>query len=137
MRVEPYLFFDGRCDEAIEFYKKQLGAKVNMLMRYKDAPPAPSGGSIAPGTENKVMHGSLQIGDSTVLVSDGHCKNQPKFDGFALTLHAANDADAKRLFEALSNGGKVTMPMNKTFFASSFGMLTDRFGVMWMVIVQT
>ena len=132
MRIEPYVIFDGRCEEAIEFYKKQLGAKVNMLSRFKDNPQPPE-----PGTENKVMHGSLQIGDSTVLMSDGHCQNQPKFDGFALTLHAANDAEAERLFEALSSGGKVTMPMNKTFYASSFGMLTDRFGVMWMVIVQT
>ena len=137
MRIEPYVIFDGRCEEAIEFYKKQLGAKVNMLSRFKDNPQPPEPGKMTPGTENKVMHGSLQIGDSTVLMSDGHCQNQPKFDGFALKLHAANDAEAERLFEALSSGGKVTMPMNKTFYASSFGMLTDRFGVMWMVIVQT
>lgn len=138
MQVQPYLFFDGRCEEAIEFYRKSLGAEVQMLMRFKDAPKdaCPQGGFPA-GTENKVMHGSLQIGSSMVLVSDGRNTGKPNFQGFGLTLEAANDAEAKRLFDALNDGGQVQMPLGKTFYASSFGMVADKFGVLWMVIVPT
>lgn len=136
MHIEPYLFFDGRCEEAIEFYRKTLGAEVGMLMRYKDSPePAPEG-MMPPGTENKVMHAALQIGSTTIMASDGHCSGAPSFQGFSLSIEAANDADAKRLFDALADGGEVRMPLTKTFFASSFGMLADRFGVGWMVIVS-
>ena len=131
MQVQPYLFFDGRCEEAIEFYRKALDAKVDMLMRYKEAPPAP-GAPMPPG--DKVMHAALHIGDTQVLASDGHCSGKPNFQGFSLTVSARDDADAKRLFGALAEGGKVTQPMAKTFFASSFGMLTDKFGLGWMVI---
>jgi len=133
MQIQPYLFFDGRCDEAIEFYRQAVGAKVEMLMRYKDS-PAPA---TVHGSEDKVMHASLQIGGSTVLASDGNCQGQPSFHGFALSLTAADDAEAKRLFEALAEGGQVQMPLAKTFFASSFGMLADRFGVGWMVYVPS
>ncbi|MEJ0020855.1 MAG: VOC family protein [Acetobacteraceae bacterium] len=136
MQVQTYLFFDGRCEEAIEFYRKTLGAEVGMLMRYKDSPePAPEG-MMPPGTENKVMHAALQIGSTTIMASDGHCSGAPSFQGFSLSIEAANDADAKRLFDALADGGEVRMPLTKTFFASSFGMLADRFGVGWMVIVS-
>jgi len=137
MQVQPYLFLDGRCEEAIEFYKKAIGAEVLMLMRYKDSPePCPSG-KMPPGVENKVMHASVQIGSSTVLLSDGHCQGQPKFQGFSLTLGVSNEAQADRAFAALGEGGQVTMPLGKTFFSPKFGMLTDRFGVGWMVIVET
>ena len=132
MQVQPYLFLDGRCEEAVEFYRSKLGAKVEMLMRFKES-PAPD--QNPPGSENKVMHGSLRIGDTTVLVSDGRCLGQPNFQGFALSLTAANDGEASRLFSALSDGGQVQMPLGKTFFASSFGMVADRFGVSWMVYV--
>jgi PhnB protein len=138
MQVQPYLFFDGRCEEAIDFYRGALGAEVMMLMRFKDCPePAQQGEgcAIAPGTENKVMHASLRIGDATVMVSDGRCTGQTVFQGFALSLDAPNEADAERLFAALGSGGQVQMPLGKTFFAKSFGMITDRFGVTWMVIV--
>jgi PhnB protein len=131
MQVQPYLFFDGRCDEAVEFYRTTLGAKVGMLMRYKDSPDP----AMVHGNADKVMHASLQIGDSMVLASDGRCQGQPSFQGFALSLTAGDDAEAKRLFEALADGGQVQMPMAKTFFASSFGMVSDRFGVGWMVYV--
>ena len=131
MQVQPYLFFDGRCDEAIEFYKKTLGAKVGMLMRFKEG-PEPHGH--APGSENKVMHGTIKVGDSTLMVSDGRNTGQPKFDGFALSLDAKTDAEAQTLFKALSDGGEVTMPLGPTFFATSFGMVKDRFGVHWMVL---
>jgi PhnB protein len=132
MQVQPYLFFDGRCEEAIEFYRSKVGAEVEMLMRFKESPePAQN----PPGSENKVMHASFRVGDTMVLASDGRCMGQPSFQGFALSLTAANDAEAQRLFNALSEGGQVQMPLSKTFFSSSFGMLADRFGVSWMVYV--
>jgi PhnB protein len=134
MQIQPYLFFDGHCEEAIEFYKRALGAKVTMLMRFKEMPD-PQPGSIPPGAEDKVMHASLQVGEATVLVSDGQCQGQEKPQGFALSLTAADDAEAKRLFAALSDGGEVRMPLGKTFFSSQFGMAADRFGVSWMVYV--
>ena len=138
MQVQPYLFFDGRCEEAIAFYQKTIGAQINMMMRFKEAPPdaCPEGG-FPPGTENKVMHAALQIGEATVMASDGHNNGKPNFEGFALSLDAKNDAEAKRMFDALSEGGQVRMPLGKTFFASSFGMLADKFGVGWMVIVPS
>jgi PhnB protein len=135
MRVEPYLNFDGRCEEAIQFYKSTLGAEVTMLMRFKDSPEPPAVGMCPPGSENKVMHASLKIGDSTILASDCHGQGKAEFKGISLSLTAANDAEAERLFAALSNGGKVGLPMSATFFASRFGVATDRFGVTWMVIV--
>jgi PhnB protein len=135
MQVQPYLIFEGRCEEAIEFYKKALGAKVEILMRYKDAPEAPPPGMCAPGSENKVMHATLKIGEATVMASDGRMQDKAAFRGFSLSLDARDEAHAKQLFSALSDGGQVMMPLGKTFFAKAFGMLADRFGVNWMVIV--
>ena len=135
MQVQPYLFFDGRCEEAVEFYKKALGAKVEMLMRFKDSPEPPQAEMHPPGSENKVLHASLRIGDTTVMASDGHCQGKPSFQGFSLSVTAANDAEAERLFTALADRGQVQMPLTKTFFSSRFGMVADRFGVSWMVIV--
>jgi PhnB protein len=133
MQVQPYLFFDGRCEEAVEFYRKALGAEVQSLMRFKDN-PEPQPGMVPPGSENKVMHACLRIGDTSIMASDGHCMGQPSFQGFSLTLTARDDAEADRMFGALADGGQVRMPLTKTFFASRFGMLADRFGVGWMVI---
>lgn len=139
-KANPYIFFNGKCEEAIGFYSKAAGAKQLMLMRYKDAPPevkaqqAKAQESCAPGSENWVMHARLQIGDSTILLSDGPCSG--KYDGFALSLTVPSPAEAERSFSALSAGGKVDMPLNKTFFSPAFGMLTDRFGVKWMVYVE-
>ena len=133
--VQPYLFFDGRCEEAIEFYRKAIGAQVIMMMRFNESPEPPQPGCTPPGSENKVMHASFRVGDSTILASDGRCTGNPKFDGFALSLTVSNDADAKRLFAALSEGGTVQAPLTRTFFSSSFGMVADRFGVNWMVYV--
>ena len=135
MQVQPYLFFDGRCEEAVEFYRKVLGAEVEMLMRFKESPEPHPPGMIPPGAENKIMHMSLRIGETTVMASDGKCLGRPNFQGFSLSLNAANDAEAERLFAALGAGGQVQMPMAKTFFSSRFGMVADRFGVSWMVIV--
>ncbi len=136
MQVQPYLFFDGRCEEAIEFYRKALGAEVGMLMRLKDSPEPCPEGMVPPGAENKVMHAALRVGDTTVMASDGRCTGAPQFQGFSLSLDAKDDADAKRLFDALSDGGQVQMPLGETFFASSFGMVADKFGVSWMVIAE-
>jgi len=132
MQVQPYLFFDGRCDEALEFYKDKLGAKVGMLMRFKDAPDQ---SMVAPGAREKVMHAQVQIGDTTVLASDGRCLGRPNFQGFALTISANSEAEAETTFAALADGGQVTMPMAKTFFSPKFGMCADKFGVGWMVLV--
>ena len=131
MQAQPYLFFEGRCDEAIAFYKKAVGAEVEMLMLWKDSPDKTM---CAPGNENKVMHSCLKIGEARMMASDGRNTGAPKFDGFALSLDAKTDAEAATLFKALSDGGEVAMPMGPTFFATSFGMVRDRFGVHWMVI---
>ena len=132
MQIQPYLFFDGRCEEAVEFYKKAVGAKVDMLMRFKQAPDQ---SMISPGSADKVMHGGIKIGESTVLVSDGRNTGKPNFQGFSLTIYAKDEAEADKLFGALGEGGEVRMPMDKTFFARRFGMLADKFGVGWMIIV--
>lgn len=137
MRVEPYLFFDGRCEEAIEFYRKALGAEVTALIRYKESPEPPPPGMIPPGSENKVMHSNLRIGETMVMASDGNCQGKPSFQGFSLSVTAPNEAEAKRMFAALTSGGQVQMPLAKTFFSPCFGMVADRFGVSWMIIVTT
>jgi PhnB protein len=135
MPIQPYLFFEGRCEEAIEFYRRALGAKVEMLMRYKDSPEPPPPGMLPPGSEHKVMHAALSVGDAAFMASDGHCQGKPGFQGFSLSLTAKDAAEAKRLFDALGEGGQVRMPLGKTFFSPCFGMLADRFGVGWMIIV--
>lgn len=134
MQIKPYLFFDGRCEEAVEFYRASLGIEVTVLMRYKEAPESDGQGPKMDG--EKIMHGSFKLGETDVLVSDGMCLGKPNFAGFALTLSVPNDDEAKRRFNALSEGGQVQMPLAKTFFSSSFGMLADRFGVSWIVIVE-
>ena len=133
MQVQPYLFFDGRCEEAIEFYKKTVDAQVEMLMRFKECPDPQAKNPL--GSENKVMHACLRIGDSQVMASDGYCAGQPKFQGFSLSVSAANEKEADRIFTALGEGGQVQMPLGKTFFSPSFGMVADKFGVGWMVVV--
>jgi PhnB protein len=135
MRIEPYLFFDGRCEEAIEFYRRTLGAEVTMLMRFRDAPDPPPPGMIAPGSEDKIMHASLRIGETNVMASDGRCMGTPSFQGVSLSLTVADEAEAERVFAALADGGQVQMPLGKTFFSPCFGMVADRFGVGWMVVV--
>jgi PhnB protein len=132
MQVQSYLFFNGRCEEAIEFYKNKLGAQVEMMMRFKEAPE----GQCAPGSENKIMHSSLRIGDTSVMASDGMTKDKPEFKGFSLTLNPKTEPEAERLFAALSDGGQVHQPLIKTFFSPKFGVVSDKFGVNWMVLVD-
>lgn len=134
MQFSTYLFFDGRCEEAAAFYQKAIGAEIVHMMRYSDSPDPHPPGMVPPGFENKVMHMTLKIGDNTVMASDD-CTGHPKFQGFSLSLAAKDEAQAERLFAALADGGQVTMPLMKTFFAPRFGMLTDRFGMGWMVLV--
>jgi PhnB protein len=134
MIVQPYLFFDGRCEEAVEFYRQALDAEIEMLMRYQESPEPPPPGMVPPGMEDKVMHASLRIGESIVMASDDCNPVQNGFRGIQLSLGVADSAEAERRFAALAEGGQVNMPLGKTFFADSFGMVTDRFGVSWMVI---
>ena len=135
MPIEPYLFFNGRCEEAIEFYKKALGADVLMVMRVKDSSEPYPPGMLPPGSENKIMHVSLRVGDATVMASDGRCSGETDFQGFSLSLTASDEADARKKFAALAEGGQVQMPLGKTFWSACFGMVADRFGVGWMVTV--
>ncbi len=132
MEAQPYLFFNGRCEEAIDLYKRVFGAEVTMLMRFKDSPEKTP---VPPGCEDKVMHMSFRIGDTTVLASDGECAGKTAFHGFALSVTPSTDSEAQRMFGSLADGGQVQMPLTKTFFASSFGMVADRFGVSWMIYV--
>ena len=128
--VQPYLSFEGRCEEALDFYRKAIGAEATVLMRCKDSPDP---GMCAPGEEDKVMHASVQIGETTILASDGRCGGQPNFQGISLSLTAPDEADAERLFAALSESGQVQLPLIKTFFSPRFGMVADRFGLSWMI----
>ena len=132
--VQPYLFFDGKCEEAIEFYRRALGAEVNMLMRYKDSPEPPPPGC-EPPDKNKVMHANFRIGETQIMASDGRCAGKPHFEGFALSLSLPTPADVDKAFHALADGGKVEMPPAQTFFSAKFGMVVDKFGVFWMVMV--
>jgi len=133
MEVQPYLFFEGRCEQALSFYKSVLDAKVEMLMRFKDSPDPES---CSPGDGDKVMHCSFRIGDSLVMASDGHCSGKQDYAGFNLSLSCKTVAEGEKLFAALSEGGKVVMPFMKTFWSPGFGMATDKFGIGWMINVM-
>lgn len=132
MQVQPYLDFDGRCDEALEFYKTAIGAEIGMLARFKQAPDQ---SMCTAGNVDKVMHAQFQVGDTTIMASDGRCTGNPNFHGIALAISAETEAEADKLFKALAEGGQVTMPLAKTFFSPKFGMVADKFGVGWMVSV--
>jgi PhnB protein len=130
----PYLFFEGRTEEALEFYRKALGAEVQMMMRYKDSPdPSQCPDGTQPPAD-KVMHACVKVGNGILMASDGFCSGKPNFQGFSLSYDAKDEADAKRRFNALADGGQVHMPLSETFFAKSFGMVADKFGVSWMII---
>jgi len=134
MQAQPYLFLDGRCEEALAFYRKTLGAEVEMMMRFKESPDPTM---VPPDGGDKIMHASFRIGETTVMASDGRCLGQPTFQGFALSLTVSDEAEADRFFGALSDGGQVQMPLTKTFFSPLFGMVADRSGVSWMVLVAS
>lgn len=132
MHVQPYLFFDGRCEEALDLYRRLLGAQVDFLMRFKESPDQ---ANVPPGLGDKVMHASFRIGDTELMASDGNARGKPSFQGVSLALSVADEAEAERRFNALADGGQVQMPLTKTFFSPRFGMVADRFGVTWMIIV--
>lgn len=136
-KINPYLFFNGRCEEAIEFYRRSLDAQVHASMRFKDNPDHPKNGcNMPPEWENKIMHAELRISENIVFVSDGGCcAEKPAIQGFGLSLAVHTSAEADKFFTALSDGGKVVAPQSKTFFSSRFGMVTDRFGVLWIILV--
>ena len=136
MKIDPYLFYNGRCEEAINFYKSALGAELQMMMRNSDSPEPPPPGMLPPGSENKIMHASLLIGGALIMMSDGDCKGETAFKGFSISLDCGNEAEAQRAFNALADGGHVNMPLSKTFWAPLFGMVVDKFGVNWMVGVS-
>ncbi len=133
MPIQPYLFFDGRCEEAIGFYERALGAKVEMMMRYAESPDPVPEGMLPPGSERKIMHASLKIGDAVVMASDGGCSGKTSFSGFSLSYAVPDEAAAKRAFDSLADGGQVQMPLAETFWARRWGMLVDRYGKPWMV----
>jgi PhnB protein len=136
VHIQTYLYFDGRCEEALEFYGRVLGAEIVTLMRFKDStvPPDPELCPPEVNIDDKVMHVSFRIGDTNLMASDGRCAGRPDFRGFSLTITAQDEAEADRLFTALGEGGQVLMPMTSTFFASRFGIVADRFGVSWMIL---
>jgi PhnB protein len=133
--IHPYLFFNGCCEQAVDFYRKAVGAEVEMMMRFKESPEPPPPDKVAPGSENRIMHTSFRVGATTVMASDGCATGKPNFQGFSLSLAVASEAEADRVFGALADGGKVTMPLEKTFWSPRFGMLEDRFGLGWMIMV--
>ncbi|MCC6696914.1 MAG: VOC family protein [Candidatus Hydrogenedentes bacterium] len=135
MYVQPYLFFDGRCDEALEFYMKGLGAEVLMLMRFKESPEPHDPKMVTPEMADKVMHACFRVGKTEILASDGHCTGSTNFQGFSLSITVPSPAEADRLFNALAEGGQVAMPLGQTFFSPKFGMVTDKFGILWMIMV--
>src|SRR6266446_486021 len=134
--IQPYLFFNGTCEQAVEFYRKALGAEVEMMMRFKDSPEPHQPCMVPPGFENKIMHTSFRIGETTVMASDGCSAEKANFEGFSLSLSVPNEAEADRVFAALAEGGQVRMPLTKTFWSPRFGMVADRFGVGWMISVM-
>lgn len=136
MMIEPYLFFEGRCEEALTFYAQTLGAETTMLLRYKESPEPMPADMLPPGNEDKIMHASFRVGDAVVMASDGRCSGQASFQGFSLSISLSKQDEAEKVFVALADGGSVQMPLSKTFFSPCFGVVIDRFGVSWMINVE-
>lgn len=134
-RIQPYLMFAGRCEEALDFYRSALGATVEMMMRFNQSPEPLPPGILEPGFESKIMHSQFNVAGTTIMASDG-CDSKSKFDGFSLALSVPTEAAADQTFNALAEGGQVTMPLSKTFWSPRYGMVTDKFGVAWMVMVS-
>jgi len=137
MHVQPYLYFNGRCEDAVQFYRKAVGADGIELLRFSDAPEPPPPGAIPSGWERKIMHGIMRIGDTTIMVSDGQGKSVAGFQGFGLTITVDSEPGADRVFDGLVEGGAVVVPLGKTFFSPRFGMVTDKFGVLWLVLTRS
>src|ERR1700692_2766389 len=128
MQIQPYLFFDGHCEDAIRFYEDAAGAELQTLLRHKDSPEPPPAGCVPAGSEDKVMHAAFRVGQTVVMASDGRCGGRPAFQGFSLSLTLPSAAEAEAVFARLAEGGHVQMPLTKTCWSPCFGMLVDRFG---------
>jgi PhnB protein len=135
--IQPYLYFNGTCEEAIEFYRTALSAELQFMMRFSESPEPPPPGTVPPGFENKIMHASFRVGQTTVMASDGCSTERPVFEGFSLSLSVPSESEADRAFSALAQGGEVQMPLTRTFWSPRFGMVRDRFGVGWMITVSS
>jgi len=133
--IQPYIFFNGSCEQAMEFYRKALGAEIDRMIRFKESPEPSSPGAIPPGFENKIMHACFHVGQTAIMASDGNSPDKASFQGFSLSLSVPTEAEADRAFHALANEGQVKMPLTKTFFSPRFGMVEDRFGIGWMISV--
>lgn len=131
--IQPYLFFGGRCEEALEFYRSALGAEIEMLMRFSESPEPPPSDMLAEGFEKKIMHASMLVAGNRIMASDGCGTQVPGFNGFSLAIDLPTEAEVDRVFAALADGGKVQMPLGRTFWSARFGMVEDRFGIGWMV----
>lgn len=138
-QVQTYLYFDGKCDEALAFYRDTVGAEILQLMRYRDMPLQPGSDtcveqSMPPGCEDKVLHCSFRIGATELMASDGFCAGKPVFEGFALSLVLKDKDTVERTFARLAEGGEVRVPVDKTFFSPAFGLVVDRYGILWNVL---
>ncbi|MEK9969952.1 MAG: VOC family protein [Ferrovibrio sp.] len=141
MQINPYLMFNGSCEAAFRYYEKHLGGKIEAMMKYSEAPPMPEGqkppeGGCGPdmaGAENLIMHASMTVGSVTLMASDAPPSMQTTMQGISVALNLTDVKDAERIFAALSKGGTVTMPLQKTFWAKAFGTVTDQFGTPWMI----
>lgn len=131
MKIDPYLNFDGNCEEAIRFYEKTLGGKIQMMMTYDQAPP---GDNPTPkGWEKKIMHVSMTLGNVTLMASDAPPGHFSPMQGLFVSLAPDSKAQAEKIYNALADKGNVLMPFQQTFWAEGFGMVVDRFGTPWMV----
>jgi PhnB protein len=137
MIVNPYLNFNGRCEEALEFYREAIGAQIEMVMRNNQSPDEPPPGMLPPNSGNKIMHSSFRVGDTVIMATDGGCGGEGKFEGVSLAVSVKTEAEADRIFNGLASGGQVRMPLTKTFFSPRFGMLADKFGLGWMIVTQS
>jgi len=129
MNVQTYLFFDGRCEEAIEFYKAVFGADLLYSMRFREGPP----NLVTAENEEKIFHATMRFGETVINLSDDLKQERGSFGGFAILAHLDNDASAEEAFESLQEGGRVGMPIQEVFWASRYGIVTDRFGVTWKI----
>jgi PhnB protein len=130
MQINPYLLFDGQCEAAFKFYEKALGGKIEAMMPFGEQPGSEK---VPPELKKKIMHASLKVGDHQLMASDCPPGQFEPMKGMSVALHVKEPAEAERVFHALAEKGKVTMPIQETFWAHRFGMLVDQFGTPWMV----
>ena len=133
--ITPYLFFNGRCDEAIEFYKAALDAEIEYIMRFDESPEPLPDGTLPPNFDKKIMHATITVRGVKLMVSDG-CAEELEFLGFRLAISEPTEEQARATFRALAESGTVDIPIGPTFWSPCYGMVTDKFGMPWMVSVE-